>query len=125
MCLNVCFTYKLLIIEVELSDEEAVEEPEAKISDTEEMPAFDEELLSDEDDLNDYNKLKAKAELKAGGPESPQKGMTSVSEIQLKEPKHLYREEVIDDFIRNFLKKYNMSETLNIFQVIIKHLDSQ
>ena len=35
------------------------------------------------------------------------------------EPKHVYREEVIDDFIRNVLKKYNMTETLNLFQVII------
>ena len=33
------------------------------------------------------------------------------------DPKHVYREEVIDDFIRNVLKKYNMTETLNLFQV--------
>ncbi len=42
--------------------------------------------------------------------------MTSVAELKPPEPKHVYREEVIDDFIRNFLKKYNMSETLNLFQ---------
>eukprot|EP01022_Parablepharisma_sp_SALTPOND_P004541 TRINITY_DN120489_c0_g1_i1.p1 TRINITY_DN120489_c0_g1~~TRINITY_DN120489_c0_g1_i1.p1 ORF type:complete len:610 (-),score=78.81 TRINITY_DN120489_c0_g1_i1:2913-4742(-) len=42
--------------------------------------------------------------------------MISMAEMKPPEPKHLYREEVIDDFIRNFLKKYNMTETLNIFQ---------
>ena len=46
--------------------------------------------------------------------------MTSVAELRPPEPKHLYREEVINDFIRNFLKKYNMSETLNIFQALTR-----
>jgi len=39
-----------------------------------------------------------------------------MAEMHPPEPKHLYREEIIDDFIRNFLKKYNMTETLNLFQ---------
>jgi hypothetical protein len=32
-------------------------------------------------------------------------------------PKVVKRDEVIDDYIRNFLNKFSMSKTLNIFQV--------
>ena len=33
------------------------------------------------------------------------------------QPRHIRRLEVVDDFIRNFLSKNNMSKTLNSFQV--------
>jgi hypothetical protein len=33
------------------------------------------------------------------------------------QPKHIRRLEVVDDFIRNFLRKNNMNKTLNSFQV--------
>lgn len=46
----------------------------------------------------------------------------TIEEVQAPSPRHLYRDEVIDDFIRNFLKKYNMTETLNLFQVKQKKL---
>mgnify|MGYP003691801717 CR=1 FL=1 len=36
------------------------------------------------------------------------------------EPKHVQRLEVVDDFIRNFLIKNNMSKTLSSFQVIYR-----
>ena len=32
------------------------------------------------------------------------------------QPKTLSRDVVIDDFIRNFMHKFNMTKTLNIFQ---------
>jgi len=103
--------------EVELSDDAGLEAEENKLSEGGDVVSLEEEVLSDEDDLNDYNKLKAKTELKlAGDKETTAKGFVSMADMKPPEPKHVYREEVIDDFIRNFLKKYNMSETLNIFQ---------
>ena len=33
------------------------------------------------------------------------------------QPKHVRRLEVVDDFIRNFLRKNNMTKTLDSFQV--------
>lgn len=38
------------------------------------------------------------------------------NEIIRPEPKHVQRLEVIDDFIRNFLIKNNMTKTLDSFQ---------
>ena len=35
------------------------------------------------------------------------------------QPRHVRRLEVVDDFIRNFLRKNNMTKTLNSFQVAI------
>ena len=35
------------------------------------------------------------------------------------QPKHIRRLEVVDDFIRNFLRKNNMTKTLNSFQVFL------
>ena len=80
------------------------------------MENVEDDQISDEDDLDDYDKMKTKVELKMGDKEGTQKGMISMADMRPPEPKHLYREEVIDDYIRNFLKKYNMTETLNIFQ---------
>ncbi len=99
---------------MELSEGPELEASEKPLSETADVVSLEEDIISDEDDLNDYNKLKAKTELKLG--DGSQKGMVSMAEMKPPEPKHVYREEVIDDFIRNFLKKYNMTETLNIFQ---------
>jgi chromosome segregation ATPase len=104
----------VIVVEVELS-EDADDTPVEKVEESADLaPSLEEDKFSDEDDLDDYEKLKTKVEMKMG--EGSQKGMLSMSEMKPPEPKHLYREEVIDDFIRNFLKKYNMTETLNIFQ---------
>lgn len=35
------------------------------------------------------------------------------------QPRHVRRLEVVDDFIRNFLRKNNMEKTLNSFQVLV------
>ena len=101
-------------IEVELSEDEEPGVTEKPAPDSPDVLSLEEDIISDDDDLNDYNKLKAKTEQKQG--EAVQKGTVSMADMKAPEPKHLYREEVIDDFIRNFLKRYNMTETLNIFQ---------
>ena len=49
-----------------MSDEEDTQPADRKLSDSGEVPTLEEDIISDEDDLNDYNKLKAKAEQKLG-----------------------------------------------------------
>ncbi len=89
-------------------------------------PPEDEEDLedeSDEEDLNNFEALKAKTNMKlqtkgnpisiislAGAPESVK---TYKPEPK---PKVIEREVVIDDYIRNFLRRYGMAKTLNIFE---------
>ena len=69
-------------------------------------------IKDDEDDLNDFNMLKTQTEMKR----IAQQAKTGVSITEDAEPKTLTRDVVIDDFIRNFLQKFEMNKTLNIFQ---------
>ena len=71
-----------------------------------------ESMKEDEDDLNDFNMLKTQTEMKR----IAQQAKTGVSIDVEAEPKTLTRDVVIDDFIRNFLQKFEMNKTLNIFQ---------
>ena len=71
-----------------------------------------ESVKEDEDDLNDFNMLKTQTEMKR----IAQQAKTGVSIDVEAEPKTLTRYVVIDDFIRNFLQKFEMNKTLNIFQ---------
>jgi hypothetical protein len=71
----------------------------------------------DDDDLNNFDALKAKIVMKqlqqtksAGGE------ATSMNTFkQEAKPKVLEKDVVIDDFIRNFLQRFGMGKTLNIF----------
>ena len=69
-------------------------------------------LEDDDDDLNDFNALKTKTELKRIEAAKAKGGVVIEDQI----PKTLEREVVIDDFIRNFMQKFNMEKTLNVFQ---------
>ena len=67
---------------------------------------------SDDDDLNNFEALKAKTNYmmqSRGGGDSMK---TFKAEPK---PKVVERDVVIDDFIRNFLQRFKMGKTLNIF----------
>ena len=53
-------------VEAELSEDADPEEPIRKLSESGEVLSLEEDIISDEDDLNDYNKLKIKTEQKLG-----------------------------------------------------------
>lgn len=93
------FEYK----EIQNSDEEAVED----------IPAVD-SMGEEEDDLNDFQALKTKTELKKLAQENGDKSGRA-ARIMEAQPKTLSRDVVIDDFIRNFMQKFKMNKTLNIF----------
>ena len=72
---------------------------------------------SDDEDLNNFEALKAKTmyklQSKTGGPGGAESMKTYKQDPK---PKVIERDVVIDDFIRNFLSRFSMSKTLNIFQ---------
>lgn len=63
----------------------------------------------EEDDLDDFEALKTKTDKKLMAQSMGDK------KPELK-PKVVERDVVIDDFIRNFIQKFNMTKTMNIFQ---------
>ena len=66
---------------------------------------------SDDEDLNNFEALKAKTNYKMQS-----RGGDSMKTFKAEpKPKVVERDVVIDDFIRNFLQKFKMSKTLNIF----------
>lgn len=70
------------------------------------------DMLDSDEDLNDFNALKAKTTHK-------RKAVTQGSGLNAGcavMPKTVERDVVIDDFIRNFLVKIKMQKTMNIFQ---------
>jgi len=67
---------------------------------------------SDDDDLNNFEVLKAKADFKA---QSRAEGQSMKTFKGDPKPKVVERDVVIDDFIRNFLSRFQMKKTLNIF----------
>jgi hypothetical protein len=90
----------------EIKDSEADDQIEDLVVDS---------MGEDEDDLNDFNALKTNTvakKLAAAAGASQERGTKIVEAV----PKTLNRDVVIDDFIRNFMQKFRMSKTLNIFQ---------
>ena len=75
---------------------------------------FDQSIIGEEDDLNDFEALKKKTEEKKAAREGAAAGRAARMAQAI--PKTVERDVVIDDFIRNFLQKFNMGRTLNIFQ---------
>ena len=76
---------------------------------------------SEEEDLNNYEQLKAKTTLKMLQHQSPPGAAQQIETLKttLKaepKPHALQREVVIDDFIRNFLAKFKLDKSLNVFQ---------
>jgi hypothetical protein len=68
---------------------------------------------SDDNDLNNFDALKAKTNFKM---QSRHGGGDSMKTFKMEpKPKTIERDVVIDDFIRNFLSKFKMSKTLNVF----------
>jgi hypothetical protein len=80
-----------------------------------------EELLEDLGDLEDLqNSLADIGQLDSLMRSTLRRTITPGQEEQenkVYQPKHVRRLEVVDDFIRNFLTKNNMTKTLNSFQV--------
>jgi len=77
----------------------------------------DPDASSDDEDLNNFEALKAKTTFKmqtraggAGGQAESMKTFKGESK-----PKVVERDVIIDDFIRNFLQRFGMNKTLNIF----------
>jgi hypothetical protein len=72
----------------------------------------------DDDDLNNFEMLKAKTTQKMLQQTKTAAGDATSVKTYKPEPKPrvLEREVVIDDFIRNFLQKFAMGKTLNVFQ---------
>lgn len=106
---------------VEFEDAYIIEERNIKIEDDD-----DEELkeltidslnLSDEEDLvkmsNDYDKLKLAAEMTRRKNEKVERNKeSSIGEFI---PRHVRRDEVVEDYIRNFFVHYNLNKTLEEF----------
>ena len=79
----------------------------------EEIKDEEEEKEESDEDLNNFDILKAKTQFKQ---QAQTAGPDSMRTFKLDpKPKTVEREVVIDDFIRNFLQKFKMSKTLNIF----------
>jgi len=104
--------YVLEKMEISEDEDDGFEYREIKDSDDEKIEdVVDVSLAEDDDDLNDFSALKTKTEMKKMA--ATERGAKMVLDAQ---PKTLSRDVVIDDFIRNFMHKFNMSKTLNIFQ---------
>lgn len=75
----------------------------------------------DDDDLNNFEALKAKTNYKIQAKAAKTGGSALDAAQSLKafkqepKPKVIERDVVIDDFIRNFLSRFGMSKTMNIF----------
>lgn len=81
-------------------------------------------MLEDVHDLDDFqNSIEDIEELEGLMRSTLKKTIThnnNESQIKNYQPKHVKRLEVVDDYIRNFLTKHNMTKTLNSFQVFVK-----
>lgn len=109
--------------EIEYDDVYIVEEKSIKVDELEdnmdtelkENLTLDSLELSDEEDdvniTNDFDKLKVTAEILK---KKLQKQSNNVNEFK---PKVIQREEVVEDFIRNFFTQHNLLKTLDEFNV--------
>lgn len=114
--------YVLEKMEISEDEDDGFEYKEIKNSDIEGLDELEESagvmdgsLIDDEDDLNDFNTLKKKTELKKLT-QFTKDGGERAAKISQAIPKTVQRDVVIDDFIRNFMQKFNMTKTLNVFQ---------
>ena len=106
--------YVLEKMEISEDDDDGFEYKEIQHEEEEQIEDLAvESIAEDDDDLNDFSALKTKTEAKKLAASQAEKGAKIVSSAL---PKTLSRDVVIDDFIRNFMQKFNMSKTLNIFQ---------
>ena len=115
------FQEEVYIIEKqEITDDEADENDYESPGLGEDEELGDLEGLSDDEDedLNDFNALKTKMDLKNAQRAKEQGVSGAASSLTNKDtkPVSIERPVVIDDFIRNFLTKSKMSKTMNIFQ---------
>lgn len=106
--------YVLEKMEISEDDDEGFEYKEIRESEVDiEDPAIESVGLDeDDDDLDDFLALKTKTELKRIQATKAKGGIVVEEHL----PKTIQRDVVIDDFIRNFLQKFEMSKTLNVFQ---------
>lgn len=106
--------YVLEKMEISEDEDDGFEYKVIKDSDEEQLEDLAvESIAEDDDDLNDFNALKTKTEAKKMAAGATERGAKLVTDAL---PKTMSRDVVIDDFIRNFMQKFNMSKTLNIFQ---------
>ena len=106
--------YVLEKMEISEDEDDGFEYREIKDSDDEKIEdVVDVSLAEDDDDLNDFSALKTKTEMKKMAAGTTERGARMMADAV---PKTLSRDVVIDDFIRNFMHKFNMTKTLNIFQ---------
>jgi hypothetical protein len=74
--------------------------------------------LSDDDEINvitkDYDKLKIASEISKRKIDNQNEKKIRLTEFK---PKIVKREEVVEDFIRNFFTKYSLSKTIDEFNV--------
>lgn len=105
--------YVLEKMEISEDEDDGFEYNEIKASeeDVEDTQQLEPSVMEDEDDLNDFYALKTKTDLKKMEATKAQGGVV----IEDRQPKTLTREVVIDDFIRNFMQKFKMNKTLNVF----------
>jgi len=106
--------YVLEKMEISEDDDEGFDYKEIKHSEDGDLNdmALDSIALDDEDDLDDFDALKTKTEAKRMAQAKTEKGITMQVDAT---PKTIERDVVIDDFIRNFMQKFDMNKTLNIF----------
>lgn len=96
-----------ILEQVEVSEDEEEQDGFA-YEELKDPELISQELDEDDNDLNDFEALKARA---------TQKQAESLHTLKAEaRPKVLEREVVIDDFIRNFLQRFGMGKTLNVFQ---------
>ena len=93
-------------------------EDDKLITDTYDNLSLDSLGLSEDDDLNDitadYDKIKLASEISKRKIDHLNDKKTKTSDFR---PKIVKREEVVEDFIRNFFTKYTLAKTLDEFNV--------
>ncbi|CAI2363151.1 unnamed protein product [Moneuplotes crassus] len=102
--------------EISVDDDEGYDYNEIKDSDDDQIFLKD---GSESDDLEDFERLKHNTDVKKIEKQTQGKSQLGTQFMKTKyesKPKVVKRHVVIDDFIRNYLAKYNMHKTLNIFQ---------
>lgn len=111
-----------ILDKVEVSDDELDDQfPYEEIKETLEPDVSKGELDlpedDDDEDLNDFEALKAKTTMKRLQQATKSGADTSLTAYKPEaKPKVLEKDVVIDDFIRNFLQRFSMGKTLNVFQ---------
>jgi hypothetical protein len=99
--------------EISIDDDEEFEYNSVK-DDADEIEQEINWIDEDDNDLEDFDKLKAKTTFKQ---QMKTGELTDTSMLkQDVKPKVVKREIVIDDYIRNFLRKFNLMKSLNVFQ---------